>query len=349
MGQYAGGMAVGSALAARCDFGGLRLFDGAAIGVLEGSATLFTHAIAVTKDNYIAHEEYEEYLVENHRWDEARAQCRRALDIWPDFGAAHLWLGIILYHDGKFDEAKREITSSLKDRWNVERGEEYLGKIALEQDLPAEAEVAFSKELEFNPALPAGRCGLGPSLGPAGKSGGGSQGIKKALHLLPDYPEALNSLAWMLASHPQADTQDGNDAVNLAARASQLTLYQQAPEIETLAAAYAAAGRFDEAVATAQRAYDLAVAQGRKHLAAQCLEMHELFRSHRPYREPVPRRPVRPMCRKTLQNGEKSPILFKTSILRMKKAVFLRFAVGISYTFAKKRDGTEMQKKDVRC
>jgi hypothetical protein len=250
----------------------------------ENGETLWTHAIAVTKDNYIACEAYEEYLAENGRWDEARAQGRKALDILNDFSPAQLWLGIILFNEGKFDEAVREITPTLKDGWNVARGEEYLGKIALERNLPAEAGAAFSKELEFNPALPAGHCGLGQALARQGKLEAARKEFQEALHLLPDYPEALNSLAWMLASNPHANIQDGNDAVKLATRACQLTRYQQSPEIQTLAVAYAAAERFDVAVAAAQKAHDLAVAQRRNHVAAQCLEMEELFRSHRPYR-----------------------------------------------------------------
>jgi hypothetical protein len=100
-------------------------------------------------------------LAENGRWDEARTQSRKALEIVKDFSPAQLWLGIILYNERKFDEAMREITPTLKDGWNMERGEEYLGKIALARNLPVEAAVAFSKELGLNPALPAGHCGLG--------------------------------------------------------------------------------------------------------------------------------------------------------------------------------------------
>jgi spermidine synthase len=163
-----------------------------------------------------------------------------------------------------------------------------LGKISLEQNLPAEAEVAFSKAVATDTALPAGHCGLGEAMARQGKLEAARKEFQVALHLFPDYPEALHNLAWMMASHPRANSQDGNDAVKLATRACQLTLYQQPPEIETLAAAYAAAGRFDEAVATAQKAHDLAVDQGRNHVAAQCLEMQELFRSHLPYRGAAP-------------------------------------------------------------
>jgi Tfp pilus assembly protein PilF len=275
-------------LAAAVSLGACACLTARQLQYWKDGETLFTRAISVTKNNYVAHEAYAEFLAENQRWDEARAECRRALDLWPGLGAAHLWLGIILYHEGKLDEAKREITPSLKDRWDVERGEQYLGYIALEQNLPAVAEQAFAKELEFNPALPAGRCGLGQALARQGKLEAARKEFEVALHLLPDYAEALNSLAWMLATSPGAGREEGLQAVKLATRACQLTLYQQSPEIETLAAACAAAGRFDEAISTAQTAHDLAVVQGRKLVAQRCLEMQALFRSHRPYQVATP-------------------------------------------------------------
>ena len=71
-------------------------------------------------------------------------------------------------------------------------------------------------------------------------------------------PPALNNLAWELATSPDAGDRDGALAVKLAERACELTHYQTAIFVGTLAAAYAEAGRFDEAVATAQKACALA-------------------------------------------------------------------------------------------
>jgi hypothetical protein len=53
----------------------------------------------------------------------------------------------------------------------------------------------------------------------------------------------------------------------------------------TLAASYAAGGRFDDAVAAAQKAHDVAAAQGDKALANQNLQLQQLYREHQPYRE----------------------------------------------------------------
>lgn len=82
----------------------------------------------------------------------------------------------------------------------------------------------------------------------------------------------------------------------MAARACQLDHDQQPMLVGTLAAAYAEAGRFDEAVATAQRAHDLALKLARNAhdaaeeksanaLAARNLELLEIYRSRQPYHE----------------------------------------------------------------
>jgi tetratricopeptide (TPR) repeat protein len=106
---------------------------------------------------------------------------------------------------------------------------------------------------------------------------------RTALRSRPDYFEALNNLAWILASDPRAGNRNGDEAVKLATRACELTHYQRPLAIGTLAAAEAEAGRFDEAVTNAQKAHDVALALGRKEVAARNLELQELYRLHRPY------------------------------------------------------------------
>ena len=81
------------------------------------------------------------------------------------------------------------------------------------------------------------------------------------------YPEALNDLARMLAAAASDRLRNGAEAIALAERAWQLTQFQQPMFIGTLAAADAEAGRFDDAVKTAEKAKDLAAAAGLKDVA----------------------------------------------------------------------------------
>jgi hypothetical protein len=64
--------------------------------------------------------------------------------------------------------------------------------------------------------------------------------------------------------------------------------------VGTLAAAYAEAGRFDDAVATAQKARDLALASGQKDLADRNQKLLELYQSHQAYHEPAAVPPPNP-------------------------------------------------------
>jgi len=97
--------------------------------------------------------------------------------------------------------------------------------------------------------------------------------------------DALNNLAWILATDSHAELRDGKQAVQLAARACELTHDKVPLLIGTLAAAYAEVGQFDEAVAAAQKAHDLALATGKTDIGAKNLELMELYRAHRPFHE----------------------------------------------------------------
>ena len=107
----------------------------------------------------------------------------------------------------------------------------------------------------------------------------------ETLRLKPDHAVALNNLAWIRAAQPQAEFRDGPEAVRLAQRACELTRHQAPAPLETLAAAYAEAGRFEDAVAIAEEARQLALAAGQPELAERPMKMLKLFADRKPYRE----------------------------------------------------------------
>jgi tetratricopeptide (TPR) repeat protein len=110
--------------------------------------------------------------------------------------------------------------------------------------------------------------------------------FEAALRLDPDSIEALNNLAWLLATRPEPDLRDGPRAVELARRACVISSFSQAVMIGTLAAAYAEAGKFADAIATAERASALATQTGFPEVAAKNAELLQLYRNGKPYREP---------------------------------------------------------------
>ena len=78
---------------------------------------------------------------------------------------------------------------------------------------------------------------------------------------------------------------DGTRAVELARHACELTKFQKTIFIGTLGAAYAEAGNFDAAMATAQRACAVATKNGEPVLLQKNQELLERYRAHQPVRE----------------------------------------------------------------
>ena len=108
---------------------------------------------------------------------------------------------------------------------------------------------------------------------------------QRALELDTNSVVAMNSLAWLRATASDPQLRNGNEAVRLAEQACQQTQYREASLVGTLAAAYAEAGRFDEAVATAQKARAMAMAMGQKETAAANERLLELYQSGRAYHQ----------------------------------------------------------------
>jgi peptidoglycan/LPS O-acetylase OafA/YrhL len=104
----------------------------------------------------------------------------------------------------------------------------------------------------------------------------------------PPEPDENNNLAWSLATSPDATKRNGARAVKLAEDACQRTHYQVTIMVGTLAATYAEAGRFDEAILMAQRACSMAEKIGETNLLQKNQELLKLYQNHQPYHESNP-------------------------------------------------------------
>jgi peptidoglycan/LPS O-acetylase OafA/YrhL len=103
------------------------------------------------------------------------------------------------------------------------------------------------------------------------------------IQLMPVEPAANNNLAWTLATDPEPQKRNGNRAVELAEDACRQTQYKQAIMVGTLAAAYAEAGRFEDAISAAQNACALAAQNGETNLLQRNLELLARYQDRQPY------------------------------------------------------------------
>ncbi len=113
-------------------------------------------------------------------------------------------------------------------------------------------------------------------------------GFRETLRRDPNSPAALNNLACLLATAPDAALRNGREAVQLAEKACALTDSRNTVMLATLAAAYAEAGRFPEAIATAEKACALAAEKGEQQLLERNRQLLEFYRRNQPYHQPAP-------------------------------------------------------------
>ena len=107
----------------------------------------------------------------------------------------------------------------------------------------------------------------------------------EALRIRPNDEISTNNMAWALATSPDPAMRDGQRAVELAERAARLTDYGIPGVLDTLAAAYAAAGRYRRAVETARQAIELARSVGDFAQAREIEQKLRLYQRGRPYHE----------------------------------------------------------------
>jgi tetratricopeptide (TPR) repeat protein len=156
--------------------------------------------------------------------DKAIEHYCKVLEIDPSNFKAHLNLGNMFVSKGKFDEAVNH----------------------------------YLKVVKINPEFVMGYYNLGKSLVVAGRPKEGFDNLREAIRLRHGFVPGMKELAWFLATHPDPEVRDANEALRLAEQASELTGNRNPTVLDTLAAAYAARGQFSLAASVEEKALTFA-------------------------------------------------------------------------------------------
>jgi Flp pilus assembly protein TadD len=251
----------------------------------RNSESLWTHTLACTSDNCVDQNDLGDALLKKGNVDEAIAHFQKALQIEPDYAEAHNNLGNALFQEGNVDEAIAHFQKALQINPDDAGIHNNLGKALRQKGRMDEAIVQYQKALQINSDYEEAHYNLGNAFRQKGRMDEAIAQYQKALQIKPDNAEALNNLARLLATCPAASLRNGQKAVELAQQAERLGGGESPQILDTLAAAYAEAGRFGEAVETAKRALDLSVAQNNKPLAEAIQARLKLYETNVPYHE----------------------------------------------------------------
>jgi len=252
-------------------------------GDLEAATRCFRKTLQIAPDFEQAHDQLGQVLIQQKKFTEAEAQYAEILGLNPYSADAHKRLGDVLVREGRYSEAEAEYSNALM----MKPDDADINQSLNIARLKAENERNFTNLYNALNILPTAETHtqIAISLTIKGDYPDAISHYLEALRLKPDAVDALNNLAWLLATCPDAQIRNGTQAVKYAERACELTHYHTIPMVGTLAAAYAEAGRFDDAIATAKKACALAAAADDQNLLQRNQELLVLYRAHQPYRE----------------------------------------------------------------
>jgi Flp pilus assembly protein TadD len=222
-------------------------------------------------------------LFQKGNTNEAVARLRKAVQLKPEEVVIRNNLGNLLLETGDLDAAISEFEKILRLQPDHVAARNSLGSALVKKGQLNEAISAFQKSLAGAPNSAETEFALASALLQAGRENEAIPHFQRALQLNPGYPEAQNDLAWELATSPQASLRDGKKAVELAERANQVAQGRDVDVLDSLAAAYAEARRYEEAVHTAQSAIELARAGGKLEQATQIGDRLKLYQAGRPF------------------------------------------------------------------
>jgi tetratricopeptide (TPR) repeat protein len=285
-------------------------------GQLDQAIHYYKESIRSKPDYPLPHCNLGNALVEKGQTDQAIVHCKEALRLNPDFADAHNNLGIALASQNNGDEAIFHYTEAIrlnsrhyKAHYNLANSLVSCGKVdeaifhykeslrllptfspahislgnaLLSQGKVEQALAYYAEAVRLRPDYAMARYKLGMALAMQGKLDQAVLQYREAIRLKPDYAQASNNLAWILATAADRKLRDGLAAVHLAEQANQLTGYNQPGTMDTLAAAYAEAGRFPEAIQAAQKAMDFARCGGQTKLFGEIEARLRLYQAGLP-------------------------------------------------------------------
>jgi Tfp pilus assembly protein PilF len=186
------------------------------------------------------------------KYSDAELHYKKILELKPDDALTHYNLGLTMLKTGKYDDAEKYFIDALRlDPQNFEACN-YLGSI-------------MGRKRELDRAV---------------------EYYRKSLQIDGGQVMILNNVAWIGATFEDPWPGCAEEAMDMARLACELSKFQQPVTLDTLAAACAAAGKFDDAIEYAQKAIGLAETVGNNQLAEQIKGRLSLYKNHKPYLDP---------------------------------------------------------------
>lgn len=253
------------------------------------------------------------------RYEEAAAEYRKAIEADPERYRGHSLLASLLVEKGEIEEAYSHYRQALANNPSYLAAKKGVAETLFLQGRLAEALTQWGEVLRFRPDDPTIHTDMASALYLLGHVGEALKHWRFALELMPEIPsvrenielalaqraqrerlladykriakaepgnyDVRRNLAWLLATANDVAFQDPSEAVRLAEQACELSGCGEPAVLDALGVAYAAAGRYADAVAAVEKGIALAQAAEQDELVKEMRGRLELYESGQAYRD----------------------------------------------------------------
>jgi protein O-mannosyl-transferase len=259
------------------------------LGRLQEAIDAYKRAIKITPDYAKAHYNLGLAYSRLGRLQEAIEDFSSAIRIKPDYVEAYNNRGIVYANLGRMQEAIGDLKEAIRIKPDNVEAYNNLGVTYGGLGRGAEAAEAFEQVIRISPDYAEGRYNLAKILLQQGRRDEAADQYRTVLGLKGDWPGPMNDLAWLIAIDPEVKNRDTSEALRLASRACELSGYKNPAFLCTLAAAYASAGKFSEAIDTANKAMNLADAANQPQLKNTIQHHLSFYQQGKPYTKTAPK------------------------------------------------------------
>jgi tetratricopeptide (TPR) repeat protein len=212
------------------------------------------------------------------------SDAKEAIRLNPQYFNGYNELGIIYRRTGNPDQAISSFNTAIHLNPNFaraynNRANAYSDKGDYNQAIRDYSEAIRRQDRTMQSDFYVNRAGTYQEMGDYRRA---ASDLEKATRL-SSKDNVLNGLAWLKATCPEDSLRNGKQALEKSRKASELTHWQDYHPVDTLAAAYAETGDFDDAIKYETQALNLKGINATTRKAMQ--ERLELYRQHKPYRQ----------------------------------------------------------------